>query len=57
MAAKEIAKKPNILDVLNTLSESPDNPAMIAPTRITEDIAIATDRRGVGRDGVTLQTT
>ena len=57
MAAKEIAKKPNMLDVLNTLSESPDNPAMIAPTIITEDIAFVTDIKGVCRDGVTLQTT
>ena len=31
IAAKAIAKKPNILDVLNIVSEFPDKPAMIAP--------------------------
>ena len=38
IAANEIAKKPNILDVLKTLSESPAKPAIIAPTIITEEI-------------------
>ena len=32
IAAKAIAKNPKILEVLKTFSESPDNPAMIAPT-------------------------
>ena len=41
MAANDIAKKPKILDVLNILSVSPANPAIIAPTIITEEIALA----------------
>ena len=43
MAAKTMAKKPKILEVLNTLSEFPDNPAIIAPTIITDEIALVTD--------------
>ena len=39
------------------LSEFPDNPAIIAPTIITDEIALVTDIKGVCRDGVTLQTT
>tara|TARA_A100001011_G_C13538060_1_gene527339 strand:+ start:102 stop:302 length:201 start_codon:yes stop_codon:yes gene_type:complete len=57
MAANDIAKKPKILDVLNILSVSPANPAIIAPTIITEEIALVTDIRGVCKEGVTLQTT
>ena len=57
MAANAIAKKPKILEVLNTLSELPDNPAIIAPTIITDEIALVTDIKGVCKDGVTLQTT
>ena len=57
MAAKTMAKKPKMLEVLNTLSELPDNPAIIAPTMITDEIALVTDIRGVCKDGVTLQTT
>jgi len=57
IAAKAIAKKPKILDVLNILLVFPDRPAIIAPTIITEDIALVTDISGVCRDGVTLQTT
>ena len=57
IAAKAIAKKPKILEVLNIVSEFPDNPAMIAPTIITDEIAFVTDINGVWRDGVTLQTT
>ena len=52
-----IAKKPKMLEVLNTLSELPDSPAIIAPTIITDDIALVTDIKGVCKDGVTLQTT
>ena len=33
------------------------NEAIIAPTIITEDIALVTDINGVCNDGVTLQTT
>ena len=57
IAAKAIAKKPKILDVLNTFSESPERPAIIAPTIITDEIALVTDIRGVCKEGVTLQTT
>jgi hypothetical protein len=39
------------------LSELPANPAMIAPTIITDEIAFVTDIKGVCKDGVTLQTT
>ena len=56
IAANAMAKKPKILDVLNTLSELPDNPAIIAPTIMTEEIALVTDIKGVCKDGVTLQT-
>ena len=45
------------LIVLKILSEFPANPAMIAPTIITEEIALVTDIKGVWSDGVTLQTT
>ena len=54
---KIIARKPKILEILKILSEFPDKPAIIAPTIITEEIALVTDIRGVCSDGVTLQTT
>ena len=57
MAAKDIAKNPKILEVLKILSEFPANPAIIAPTIITEEIAFVTDIKGVCREGVTLHTT
>ena len=57
MAAKIIAKKPKILDLLKILSEDPANAAMIAPTIMTDEMAFVTDIKGVCRDGVTLQTT
>jgi hypothetical protein len=57
MAASDIAKNPKILEVLNIVSEFPANPAIIAPTIITEEIALVTDINGVCNDGVTLQTT
>ena len=57
IAANEIAKKPKILEVLNIVSEFPDKPAMIAPTIMTDEIALVTDIRGVCKEGVTLQTT
>tara|TARA_B100001093_G_scaffold472458_1_gene495605 strand:- start:1120 stop:1320 length:201 start_codon:yes stop_codon:yes gene_type:complete len=57
IAAKVIAKNPKILDELKMLSELPANPAMIAPTIITDEIAFVTDINGVCRDGVTLHTT
>ena len=57
IAANAMAKKPKILEVLNTVSELPDNPAIIAQTIITDEIAFVTDIKGVCKDGVTLQTT
>ena len=57
IAAKSIAKNPNIFDVLKTFSVSPDNPAIIAPTIMTDEIAFVTDIKGVCSEGVTLQTT
>ena len=56
-AANEIAKNPKILDVLKILFESPAKPAIIAPTIITDEIALVTDIKGVCKEGVTLQTT
>ena len=55
IAANAVAK-PKILEVLKIVSE-PDKPAIIAPTIITEEIALVTDINGVCKDGVTLQTT
>ena len=57
MAAKKIAKNPNIFDVSKILFISPDNPAIIAPTIMTDEIAFVTDIKGVCNEGVTLQTT
>jgi hypothetical protein len=57
IAAKNIAKKPNIFEVSKTFFEFPDKPAIIAPTIITEEIAFVTDINGVCKDGVTLHTT
>ena len=57
MAAKDIAKNVKILEVLKILPEFPANPAIIAPTIITDEIAFVTDINGVCKEGVTLQTT
>ena len=57
MAAKMIAINPKILEVLKILSDDPDKAAIIAPTIITEEMALVTDIKGVWREGVTLQTT
>ena len=57
IAANAIARKPKILEVLNILSEFPDNHAIMAPTIITDEIAFVTDIKGVCSDGVTLHTT
>ena len=57
MAAKAIAKKPNMLELLKTLWELPDKLAIIAPTIITDEMALVTDIKGVCNEGVTLQTT
>ena len=47
MAAKIIARNPNILEVLKILSEDPAKAAIIAPTMITDEIAFVTDISGV----------
>jgi hypothetical protein len=57
MAARDIAKKPRMLEIVKTLSELPAKPAIIAPTIITDEIALVTDIKGVCKDGVTLHTT
>jgi len=57
IAAKDIAKKPKILEVLKILSEFPAKAAIIAPTIITDEIAFVTDIKGVCSEGVTLHTT
>ena len=46
-----------MFEIVNSLSEFPANPAIIAPTIITDEMAFVTDIRGVCKDGVTLQTT
>ena len=46
-----------MLALLNIISELPAKAAIIAPTIITEEIALVTDIKGVWREGVTLQTT
>ena len=56
-AAKMIAKKPKILDISKILLDELANAAIIAPTIITEEIALVTDISGVCKEGVTLQTT
>ena len=57
IAARDMAKNPKILELLKILSEFPANPAMIAPTIITDEIAFVTDIKGVCKEGVTLHTT
>jgi hypothetical protein len=47
IAAKIIAINPKKLDVLKILSEDPARAAIIAPTIITDEIALVTDIRGV----------
>ena len=47
IAASDIAKNPKILDVFNTVSELPAKPAIIAPTIMTDEIALVTDIKGV----------
>ena len=57
IAAKIIATKPKIFEVLNILSKDSERAAIIAPTIITDEMAFVTDINGVCKDGVTLQTT
>ena len=47
IAAKTIAINPKILEVLKTLSGAPARAAIIAPTIITDEIALVTDIKGV----------
>jgi hypothetical protein len=56
-AARTIAKNPKILDEEKITPSPPDKAAIIAPTIITDEIALVTDIRGVCNDGVTLHTT
>ena len=56
-AAKMIAKKPKIFEISKILPDELVSAAIIAPTIITEEMALVTDMRGVCKDGVTLQTT
>ena len=46
-AAKTIAKNPKILDISKIFSDEPAKAAMIAPTIITDEIALVTDIKGV----------
>jgi hypothetical protein len=57
IAARTIAKNPKILDEEKISPFPPDTAAMIAPTIITDEIALVTDIKGVCNEGVTLQTT
>ncbi len=57
IAAKTIAKNPNMLEISILPKSEEARAAMIAPTIITEEIAFVTDISGVCNDGVTLQTT
>ena len=57
MAAKVTATNPNMFEKDILLPSNELKEAMIAPTMITDEIALVTDIRGVWRDGVTLQTT
>ena len=52
-----MARNPNMLETLKIFSLLPARAAIIAPTIITDEIALVTDINGVWRDGVTLQTT
>jgi hypothetical protein len=56
-AARTIAKNPKILDEEKITPFPPDKAAMIAPTMITDEIALVTDIKGVCNEGVTLHTT
>jgi hypothetical protein len=56
-AARTIAKNPKILDEEKITPSPPDKAAIIAPTIITDEIALVTDIKGVCNEGVTLQTT
>ena len=46
-----------IFEELKIVSELPAKEAIIAPTIITDEIALVTDINGVCNEGVTLHTT
>ena len=50
-----MAIKPKIFAVSNIFSVLPANAAIIAPTIITDEIALVTDIKGVCNEGVTLK--
>ena len=57
MVARNIATNPRILDNSKSVWDVKPDAATIAPTIITEEIALVTDIKGVCNEGVTLQTT
>ena len=57
IAARTIAANPNILYNSKPTSNDRLDAATIAPTIITDEIALVTDINGVCNEGVTLQTT
>ena len=52
-----IARNPKIFDISKISFEEPANAAIIAPTIMTDEIALVTDIKGVCSEGVTLHTT
>tara|TARA_B100000989_G_scaffold298772_1_gene289742 strand:- start:1396 stop:1575 length:180 start_codon:yes stop_codon:yes gene_type:complete len=57
IAANKIARNPNIFDVSKIEVDDPAKAAIIAPTIMTDEIALVTDINGVCKEGVTLHTT
>ena len=57
IAARIIATNPNIFDSSKATPGEKLETAIIAPTIITDEIALVTDIKGVCNEGVTLQTT
>ena len=57
IAANIIAKNPKKLDDVKISPLIFANAAIIAPTIITDEIALVTDIKGVCKEGVTLHTT
>ncbi len=57
IAANRIARYPNIFDISKVEDDDPARAAIIAPTIMTEEIALVTDIKGVCKEGVTLHTT
>ena len=57
MTFAPILFNPKIFDISKILFEELAKAAIIAPTIITDEIALVTDINGVWREGVTLQTT